>query len=313
MSQHRNVTCGIPQGSILGPLLFILHINDLPMGLNHCKVSMYADDTLLYCEGTDLNELCSKVNKDLKYVNLWLKQNKLSLNIAKTEYILLGSRSRLNKISDLNVNIEINGKELKRVKSCKHLGMIIDENLTWQDHVLKIQKKTSSGLYMLRKVKQYVNSSTLKLVYNALVSSHLNYCDVVWDNCGITLTNKLQKIQNRGARIINNSPWHSSGRENISSLNWQTLGDKRKDNIAIMMFRILNSQAPTYLFDKFSHISHCYNTRQSELNVNTMRPKSDSGKRTFLFRGAHVWNSLPENIQSSNNTGCFKRRLLDRK
>ena len=86
--------------SMLGPLLFILHINYLPAGLKHCKVSMYAVDTLLYCEGTDLNEICIKVNEDLQYVKTWLDHNKLSLNVNKTEYMLLGTRNRLNKIND---------------------------------------------------------------------------------------------------------------------------------------------------------------------------------------------------------------------
>ena len=263
----RPVLCGIPQGSILGPLLFILHINDLPAGLKHCKVSMYADDTLLYCEGTDLNEICIKVNEDLHYVKTWLDHNKLSLNVNKTEYMLLGTRNRLNKINDNDVDIKINGKQLKRVRKCKHLGIIIDENLTWQDHVTNVQKKSGTGLYMLKTVKPYLDRNTLQIIYNAIVSSHLNYCDIVWDNCGVTLSNKLQKIQNRGARIINDTPWHSSGRENLTRLNWQSLENKREDNTAKMMFRILNNRAPPYLSDKFSYTEHRYNTRQSELNV----------------------------------------------
>ena len=311
-STPRPVLCGIPQGSILGPLLFILHINDLPAGLKHCKVSMYADDTLLYCEGTDLNEICIKVNEDLQYVKTWLDHNKLSLNVNKTEYMLLGTRNRLNKINDNDVDIKINGKQLKRVRKCKHLGIIIDENLTWQDHVTNVQKKSGTGLYMLKTVKPYLDRNTLQIIYNAIVSSHLNYCDIVWDNCGVTLSNKLQKIQNRGARIINDTPWHSSGRENLTRLNWQSLENKREDNTAKMMFRILNNRAPPYLSDKFSYTEHRYNTRQSELNVNKIRPHSDSGKRTFLFRGAQVWNSLSEGIKSSNSIIGFNNGLRDR-
>ena len=310
-SASRPVSCGIPQGSILGPLLFILHINDLPAGLKHCKVSMYADDTLLYCAGTDINDICTKVNEDLEYVKTWLDQNKLSLNIEKSEFMLLGTRNRLNKINESNVDIRIKGMQLKRVKKCKHLGIIIDENLTWRDHIINIQKKTGTGLHMLKTVKQHVNKDTvlLEMIYNAIVSSHLNYCDIVWDNCGVTLLNKLQKIQNRGARVINGMPWDSSSTENLNKLKWKNLGDKRKDNIAKMMYCILNNHAPTYLSDKFSFKKHCYNTRKSELHLNIIRPRSDSGKRSFRFRGAQVWNSLSENVKSSNNIDSFKRSL----
>ena len=164
---------------------------------------------------------------------------------------------------------------------------------------------------MLKTVKQYVNNDTalLEMIYNAIVSSHLNYCDIVWDNCGITLQNKLQKIQNRGARIVNGMPWDSSGKENLRKLRWQNLKDKRKDNTAKTMYRILNNHAPTYLCDKFSYKKHCYNTRQSELHLDVIRSRSDSGKRTFRFRGAQVWNSLSENLQSSNNIESFKKKL----
>ena len=311
LSTSRPVSCGIPQGSILGPLLFILFINDLPMGLKYCKVSMFADDTLLYCEGSEVTDICSKVNEDLEYVKMWLDNNKLSLNVEKTEFMFLGTRSRLNNINEVDVNIKIGEQKLIRVKKCKHLGVIIDENLTWQDHIAHVQKKTGCGLHMLKTVKPYVDKPTLQMVYNAIVSSHLNYCDSVWDNCGVTLSNKLQKVQNRGARIINGSSWDSSGKQNLSKLNWISLVDKREENTAKMMLKILNNQAPQYLCDKFSYIDKKYNTRQSKLNVNKIQPHNNSGKRTFQFRGAQVWNSLPDALKSASSINILKKGLSD--
>ena len=146
---------------------------------------------------------------------------------------------------------------------------------------------------------------------NAIVSSHLNYCDIVWDNCGITLSNKLQKVQNRGARIINGSSWDSSGKQNLSKLNWISLVDKREENTAKMMLKILNNQAPQYLCDKFSYIDKKYNTRQSKLNVNKIQPHNNSGKRTFQFRGAQVWNSLPDALKSASSINILKKGLSD--
>lgn len=308
-SDFLPVQCGIPQGSILGPLLFILHINDLPVGLKHCKVSMYADDTILYFASKDCYELEKKVNEDLKYVKRWLVLNKLNLNTNKTEYMVLGTKSRLKSIGNTTLNINIDGTPLKRVTHCKHLGVSVDENLSWTDHIKSVQKKCSSGLYMLKSIRNIVDKDTMKLVYNALISSHLSYCNIIWDNCGKSFQNTLQKLQNRAARIINNTPWDSSGSYNLNKLEWENLERKRKEDIAIMMYNILHNNAPSYLIEKFSIRNRPYNTRSSNLCVNIIQPKTNSAKRTFTYRGAHLWNSLPHDVQSAQTKFSFKTAL----
>ena len=227
-SEFLPIQSGIPQGSILGPLLFIMHINDLPLVLKKCKINMYADDTILYYASNDFSELENKVKEDLVNVKKWLDVNKLSLNINKTEYIVLGTKNRLKLARNTNLNINIDGTPLKRVTTCKHLGVIVDETLSWTDHIKYIQKKCSSGLYMLKSIRNIVGKDTLKLVYNALILSHLSYCDVIWGNCGKCLQNDLPKLQNRAARIINDTPWDSSGSYNLNKLGWDTLEQKRK-------------------------------------------------------------------------------------
>ena len=167
-SQFRPVTCGIPQGSILGPLLFIVHINDLPSVLKHCKVSMYADDTMLYCSGKDPRELCRKINEDLEHVRIWLLRNKLHLNMKKTEYITFGSKQRLEKMDDNDFDIQINSTLVRRVRECKHLGVLLDENLTWQNHINTLQKKIRGGLFMLKSIRNIVNKNVLLTVYNSI-------------------------------------------------------------------------------------------------------------------------------------------------
>ena len=133
LSDQRGITCGIPQGSILGPLLFIIYINDLPNCLKHTTPSprMFADDTSLTAVGKTLNEAEEIANKDLKNVKVWLSSNKLSLNIAKTEYILIGSRPKINSM-DVQLTVKIDTCPIKRVKCAKVLGVEIDENLNWE-------------------------------------------------------------------------------------------------------------------------------------------------------------------------------------
>ena len=111
--------------------LFILHVNDLPRGLSYCKVSMYADDTVIYYSANDTIELSKKMNEDLECVNKWLIQNKLNLNIKKTEYILCGTKQRLDKVNDTDLNITIDNTLLTRVSKCRHLGVISHERLSF--------------------------------------------------------------------------------------------------------------------------------------------------------------------------------------
>ena len=162
---------------------------------------------------------------------------------------------------------------------------------------------------MLKTISNIVDKDTMLLVYNALVLSHLSYCDVVWGNCGKCLQNNLQKIQNRAARIINNTPWDSSGNYNLNKLGWDTLEKKRKKNIALMMFDILNKNGPSYLSNKFVFKERPYNTRSGNLCIDTIKPKTESAKRTFLYRGATLWNSLTHEIQGAQSKYKFNNRL----
>ena len=149
------------------------------------------------------------------------------------------------------------------------------------------------------------------MVYNALVFSHLNYCDVIWANCGKTLLNILQRIQNRGARLINNTPWFSSGKENLDLLNWDPIVKKIENDTAIIMYKVMTKQVPPYISEKFKHRTTVYNTRQSSMCFDVPRPKTESGKRRFLYRGAQILNSLTEDAQKSPSVGIFQYKLTN--
>ena len=200
-SKKNLVTCGIPQGSILGPLLFLIYINDLPTSLEHSSSRMFADDTTLTVSGKSLHDVEVAINHDLSNVNQWLCANKLSLNLVKTEYILIGSRHNINNIL-ATPKVFVGDIPIKRVRETKALGVYIDEFLSWEKHIDKIAKKVSSGIGAIRKLKPCVDRNTLICAYNALVLPHLDYCCEVWDTIGTTLSDRLQKLQNRAARVI---------------------------------------------------------------------------------------------------------------
>jgi hypothetical protein len=166
-SAKQLIQCGVPQGSNLGPLLFLIYINDLPNCLQHSKPSMFADDTNVSIPAESLEELEVHLNSDLDNIHQWLVANKLTLNVSKTEYMIIGFRSKLSKITE-NPRIRIGNESLNRVNTTKSLGVIIDDRLRWEDHIDSISKKVSRGIGAIKLIKPFVPESILKQIYNAL-------------------------------------------------------------------------------------------------------------------------------------------------
>ena len=158
LSKQRKITCGIRQGSILGLLLFTIYINNLPNCLKHTTPRMFADDTSLTAAEETLNEVEKRANEDLKNVRNWLSANKLNLNIAKTEYVLIGSRYRINSL-DVQPSINIDKQSVKRVKHTKVLGVQIDEHLNWGKHIESIASKISSGIGAIKKLRNLLTGT----------------------------------------------------------------------------------------------------------------------------------------------------------
>ena len=156
--------------------------------------------------GKDLNEIDDYLNKDLKSVNTWLSSNKLTLNLTKTEFLIITSRQRRVYLSD-NPSFTINNFPIEQVSSTKSLGVSIDENLSWNTrHIETVCKKISSALGLIKRIRDFVPFYTLLNIFNDLVKPQFHYCSLVWDCCSTGLAEKLQKLQNRAARILLSAP-----------------------------------------------------------------------------------------------------------
>ena len=175
MSDLLQVKCGVPQDSVLGPLLFILYINDI------CNVSkvfdciLFADDTNLFCSDNDINDLCGIINVELDKLNTWFSVNKLSLNIQKTHYIVFG-----NKTIDGKVSVLINNKIIDRVYESKFLGVYIDSRINWKYHIDKTRCKLSKSLSILYKASIVLDSHNLYIIYCSIMMSYFSYCSEIW-------------------------------------------------------------------------------------------------------------------------------------
>ena len=290
LSQSRVIRCGVPQGSNLGPLVFLIYINDLPNCLSSSTTSMFADNTTLTTEGKSIEDIQSLLNVDLENVHQWLLTNKLTPNKEKTEYMIISSRQRLSKINT-NSTISLGGTNIKRVKQTKTLGIIIDEQLLWKDQISDIVTKISKGIGMLRRMKVYVPQKTLITAYKALILLHFDYCSLVWDNCSNCLLEELQKMQNSAARVITCKSYEVRSADILKELGWQPLVDHRKQKKNIFMYKLKTnkfSECMTSMFNT-SKNKNC-NLRNNDVDFAIPKPNTNFLKRSTVMiriRGAN--------------------------
>ena len=190
------ISTGVPQGSILGPLLFLLYINDIENCSKIISFVMYADDTNAFHSDKCLKSLTHFMQEEMNEVIKWLNVNKLSINTTKTKYIIFKSR---NKKCDIEIDIKLNDNIIQQASYIKFLGEILDRELTWKNHINSVVKHIIKSTALIAKLRHYTNKNTLKLIYYALVYPYLTYGNLVWGN---TYPTRLQKILNIQKKII---------------------------------------------------------------------------------------------------------------
>ena len=209
-SKKLDIICGVPQGSILGPLLFILYINDIVNTSNMLQFILFADDTTILFSDTDISNKVDLINTELKEVTNWFKSNKLSVNASKTNFMIMGTTHQTCKPQN-SIKVILDNVELSLVNKTKFVGVLIDENLTWKDYIDAISKTMSRNVGTINKLKYFVPKRILLSSYYTLVMPQLNYGILAWGNSCKTYLNKLLKLQKRAVRqICKTSFRHSS-------------------------------------------------------------------------------------------------------
>ena len=211
---------------------------------------MYADDTRLTYAGDCVDNLQLYLNQDLENVLKWLRANKLTLNRTKTEFMLIGARQRLSTLA-VSPTITIYDNQISQVTTAKSLGVTIDNKLDWRSHIDKLTKKVASGTGAIKRMRHLVPQATLLLIYQALIQPHFDYFNFVWGNCGITLQNKVQKLQNRAARVLTNLNYDADAGHLFELLRWKNPASQPQIQRAIMVYKSPHGLAPDYLCSKF--------------------------------------------------------------
>ena len=274
-SNFEYIRCGVPKGSCLGPLLFLLYINDMPCALKCSKITMYANDTSLAYSAMSVSNISNVMNYELESLRKWLSGNKLSLNVAKTTSMLIGTRNTLqgkNNGELLKTEFKISEELIEQKTSVRYLGIQIDNQLKWKEHVASVSRKVSRAIGMIKYAKKILPPGTLKLFYRGLIEPHLRFCCSVWGNCGVSTIKILERLQNRSVRIAPVEPL-------LETLQLPSVKEMVHQESASMVYKAVNNQTPIYLTTLFNRVSSVTNRvlRNCELNIRPPRLKTKHG------------------------------------
>lgn len=304
-SSREGIKCGVPQGSILGPLLFNIYVNDMCRAVL-CDIFLYADDSMLVVSGKNVLDIEKTLECEMNKLSVWLESNKLSLHLGKTESILFGSKRKLKRISKMN--ILCNGVELEAKKQVKYLGATIDQDMSGKTMGSNIVTKINKGLKFMYRKGKFLTFKMRKLLCTAVFQSHFDYgCNVYYRGLDKQTRTKLQTAQNKIIRFI----LGYDCRRHLMVADFKKVKylnvEKRMEYLTLsVMHRVFNDKAPSYLcnFQKVTDV-HSYHTRNSEMCYVIPQVKTQ-GKLSFSYNGAKLWNSLPTFIKSLKSCDSFK-------
>ena len=297
-SVKDRIVCDVPQGSLLGPLLFLIYINDLPNCLDHSIGRSFADDTNLTFSAVDLSILQTEMSIDLNKIFNWLSSNKLKLNILKTDFMVIGSRQRIASLAG-NISLSVNGLTLQQVETTKCLGLTIDQFLTWKNHLQSVRQKLGCGIRILKRIRLFVGLEHLIKVDRSIVEPYFTYCCIVWDSIGETLVDSLQKLQNKAARVTTGASYSKHSADIRHELGWLSVSEIRQYHMAVMMFKVNHGLCLSYLSDMFDANTSrfSYDLRSSRMNLIVPKVRTNYFRDSFSSAGAKLWNSLPISLK----------------
>ena len=293
---------GVPQGSNLGPLLFLLFFNDLPRHLT-CQVEAYADDSTLSAAGRTIEEVDQVLTENCQVVSKWMCQNRLKLNASKTHVMTLGTTRKLQSL-DTTLTVEMDGIVLEESSSKVEtlLGCSITPNLKWHKHIEELSKKLKKRLAGLESLRYTSSLETRKKIAQGIFMSVLTYCLPLFSGCDKHSVASLQILQNKAARIVTRSPLRTSRKEMFGCLQWLTVRQLMFYHSALTTFRVKQSHEPEYLSGILSRENH----RGKIIIPHSMLSLA---MQSYCFRGSAEWNTLPQSIRRLEKLSKFKEEL----
>ncbi|KAK6178265.1 hypothetical protein SNE40_013071 [Patella caerulea] len=315
VSTPVDLTCGVPQGSVLGPVLFTLYTKDLGSLISDHDLlkHFYADDSQIMSifKPTPMSAAItnSKLSRCYDQIKLSMTANKLKLNDEKTEALLLGPKSR----GDLCVltHVHVGNLSIPISNSIRNLGVMFDSSLNMETHINHISKVCYLILRNIGCIRKYLNADSAKILVSSLILSRIDYCNSLLAGAPSSLISRLQKIQNTAARIISLAPCYSHMTPILKELHFLPVSYRIKFKILCYTFRCLNGTAPKYLSDLLQSYTPARTLRSVDKKLLVVpKPKTVRfGQRTFSYSAPTEWNDLPLEIKNSPDTAVFRSRL----
>ena len=304
-SSEKFISAGVPQGSVLGPLLFLIYINDISDELTGLA-RLFADDTSLSYSSTNLQQIEIVLNEDLRKLSEWAKKWLILFNPLKTEVMLIS-----NIFNDGNIELIMDGMVLKIVEFHKHLGVYLSSTNKWSKHIDTIIESASKQISFLRKIKYRFSKETLNTLYCTYIRPLLEYASEVWDGCTQTDTNRLEQVQLNAARIVTGLPIFASLNSLYAETGWETLSKRRINKKLSLMYKIVNREAPGYLIDLLPDQINERTPYQLRNNQNFEVPftRLCSFENSFYPSTLRLWNDLDIETRNSPTLLEFKRKI----
>ena len=305
-SDWEFIKAGVPQGSILGPLLFLLYINDIVTDI-HSSVRLFADDTSLYIIVDDPTDAAEQLKIDLETINRWAETWLVKFNPSKSESLLVSRKINRN----VHPPLIMNRVHINEVQHHKHLGIFLSNDGTWHEHINYITSKAWQKIYVMRKLKFLLDRESLNRIYIFFIRPTLEYADIVWNNCTQYEINQIEKVQQEAARIVTGATRLISIELLYKETGWEPLHKRRYKHNLCQVYKMVNDLTPNYLTSLIPATvanTSAYQLRDSE-NVRPLLTRTQLYYKSFLPSSIRNWNELPLNIRNSSSLTSFKRQL----
>ena len=294
----------------MGPLLFNIYINDISTSISYIP-RLFADDTCLIVEDKNINDLHKKITTEITSLDKWMIANKLTLNLSKSNLILIQPKSRGHRTNS-SLILSPFVSNLPSVSMSKYLGLIFDNSLSFEPHINNLARKLSKAVGILSKVKVYLNTSALCSLYYALFHCHIQYGIITWSSTYKTYLKKLVTLQNKAVKIVGNGIWNDRATPYYAKLKILKLQDLVKLETAAFVYNYKSGQLPSTFRNYFTALNniHVKTTRATSLH-NFFVPffKTLKLQRSIKYQGPKIWNSLDLEIKNSKSLKAFKSRL----
>ena len=295
-----------PQGSILGPLLFLVYINDIMCNI-HCNIKLFANDTSLMEEIINPATSFYKLNQDLDTLNEWSKQWIVTFNASKTELLIISKKCG----RQMYLPLYLNNTAINEVTVHKHLRVIFNNKMSWRDHINDICKKCNKRLDIIQKMRCILPRSCIEKLYKSFIRSLLDYTDVIYDNCCKFDTDKLEHVQCRACIIATGAIRLTKHKTLLQEVGIETLKSRRRHHRLVYLYKIKNKLTPSYLSNLHSMTNHNtlnYNF-QRQNQIIPIRTRTTCFYNSFFPATKRNWNNLPLVVSSAISVTCFKNAL----